>query len=808
MKKEIIAGIAIVLSTTNLLAQNPGGVKSPCTWFKTTAVNDNLNGSYRWVDYSGDSTRLFMFGTTTEVISQREDIHTYNFNPALPFDSTANKEFTVKGTLLPQRTIIGVVGSKKEESNKESYIYNINGQKRKGRILSKTRVLHTTSEGKTAYDYTPNLKSSNDTAKRVKIVSYMEALQPEYSVWNNSQSSKVNFGGKFSASLVSDDSEYSENDLSSLTSSDFYSPELIVYPRYLRDNERLRVESYLALKYGITLDGDYYSASGKKIWSDASYHNRVTGYGRDIRSSFNQLQSTTAYEENAYDVDDTYYLGDSYNLSSSYNLIVMGFMENTSIPDSCYVLFADNGKETSILTENNTSDSIYSSDSLKLMQRKWKVLSYNIDSTYSHQLELGYNMTKDSTFAYYRNENIYMIIERKSGKIDTIRMSGVDEEREKVIFTDFRLDSLDFFTFGFSGVPLEKPKEEKYDYFLELSDPTCDGYQSNNDGMVKLFLPENEQGFYYSFGIANQYAGSNGPAFDSLLINNISPIDYDGAVYKLKIIPAGSKSIDFTGTGISLVNLHFINEGGSVEWSVADSKTESKVAFVQDNTYNTTDNVFYAGIKIANGNYYLIDRYQINQNPDGTVSDGDKFMIKRMGGQIKIYKNNVLICQMQILPGNYKLAVKHDDENVKSFLFSEFNWNSSMDEYPTFMFDPYRYPFTHSSSDIVAGPTGYMEYIIDFNIKCYDHSYKDGQQGLSISTDMKNHKFTAVVTVKQPCTVDFYVYDANGTLYNHETSQVYQNQVSKTFTENVPGVYFVKAVTSYGEVFDGKTEVK
>lgn len=77
--------------------------------------------------------------------------------------------------------------------------------------------------------------------------------------------------------------------------------EIIVYSGALSAADRDNVESYLALKYGITLSnsgggtaGDYESSANTLIW-DASalstYHNDVAGIGRDDGSCMNQLKA-------------------------------------------------------------------------------------------------------------------------------------------------------------------------------------------------------------------------------------------------------------------------------------------------------------------------------------------------------------------------------------------------------------------------------------------------------------------------------------------------------------------------------------
>ena len=79
--------------------------------------------------------------------------------------------------------------------------------------------------------------------------------------------------------------------------------DLVMYDATLTVIQRRRIATYLAVKYGITLDntaggtnGDYENSNGVTIWdaSDYStYHNDVAGIGRDDASCFAQKQSSS-----------------------------------------------------------------------------------------------------------------------------------------------------------------------------------------------------------------------------------------------------------------------------------------------------------------------------------------------------------------------------------------------------------------------------------------------------------------------------------------------------------------------------------
>jgi gliding motility-associated-like protein len=78
--------------------------------------------------------------------------------------------------------------------------------------------------------------------------------------------------------------------------------EVIAFSRKLGAAERQQVQSYLAVKYGLTLsnsgggtNGDYVTSTGTNIWTastGSAYHNNVIGIGRDDNSVLTQKQSS------------------------------------------------------------------------------------------------------------------------------------------------------------------------------------------------------------------------------------------------------------------------------------------------------------------------------------------------------------------------------------------------------------------------------------------------------------------------------------------------------------------------------------
>ena len=158
--------------------------------------------------------------------------------------------------------------------------------------------------------------------------------------------------------------------------------ELVGFNKVLPANKVRRVESYLAIKYGITLNnsdgataGDYKSSSGSLIWdasNNSTFHNDVIGIGRDNNSDLIQKQS--------HQLDDStrIYLS-TLNASNSGN--IGGFST-----DNQFVLIGQNKEKLASLgsIEYPSGLSIFNR-----IEREWKVTNTNFNGTFSLDIKLN-----------------------------------------------------------------------------------------------------------------------------------------------------------------------------------------------------------------------------------------------------------------------------------------------------------------------------------------------------------------------------------------------------------------------------------
>ena len=355
MSKRTTLLISYILSVMYAFAQGPGGVSGAELWHIATATTNNTDSSYVWRDCSGDSTRFISIENDHLIVRPQSELQSFNFHPALHFDSISGKSL-LRHTNLAQTTLIGVFAPDSVQlfqiNANPIELYHTNG--RAGEvILTSTDSVHDESLVNLPHKYNDGRYAPfNETALRT--ITYERANIPNHSVWGELGSSSLLFnanGRPFTG----------------------YSPEMIVYGRMLSQLERRKVETYLAIKYGITLWGSYISPDGRLIWdnSDAAYHHRVAAIAKYSGSSLSQMLSTTSYEEgtllSVLSSNDTFYKHGTFSKPTPNRLLVLGHEYGYSLPDNSYMIWGDDSLSLSL---SGNADSLW-----HIMGRSWKLNS-------------------------------------------------------------------------------------------------------------------------------------------------------------------------------------------------------------------------------------------------------------------------------------------------------------------------------------------------------------------------------------------------------------------------------------------------
>lgn len=376
----------------------PGGVAGAELWFHT----ELQDGYLMWADQSGDATRLKkrLLGSETESLYQIPDTmpFCFNFHPALYFPNLAG-----------------------------SYVY--------------ASLLHTDLRQSTHMGvFAPLPLDQSSLGSAPYTLTRFSSSKPSHSLWDEETTSSITFPP---------------------TGFHGYIPEYIVWQRILNPLERLQAESYLALKYGITLSSSYYDADGNIIWdrdANSTYHHRVAGLTHEShQQSLLPYMSTSSYEYAGTAANPNYkqpfWQNTVGGAPSADHLLVMGRMGGTPMAVGEYLVWGDN--QGTLTASNVSSDDFH----FHYMPRKWRVHTANSDSsTHSNIAILNYGKIPDANLKNHRHGRTVMIIAPKGcddfSHVDsTFRFASYashNEQRTTINFENFTFNDGDTFTFGWT----------------------------------------------------------------------------------------------------------------------------------------------------------------------------------------------------------------------------------------------------------------------------------------------------------------------------------------------------------------------
>lgn len=374
-------------------AQSPGnlGTSNLNAWFKADSLSNgdviNWNSSYP----TGTNTIVFR-DTTGAPYPQATDTSNgvLNYNKVISFAGNSatniltlgklgtvnlinNNTSTSNGTFimvyyLPTYTAIGGHMLHYRESGGDGIQYRHLG------TVSRCAI-GTTNSLNGCRDYTEDYKPMLFTYSGNKSgVSTMSAFKRS-----------LLFTGGISSATTGDNGVMIGARIATSAYSGFYEGyigEILFYNTTLNVTDLNKVHTYMALKYGITLDntgggtqGNYISPSGKTLWNAAnnnSYHNNVIGIGREEIERLNQKQSHTIDDSTRIYVD---YLASNNFLNTS-----------TIYNDSSYLIIGNNtGKLSSTVVSTLEKPS---TGVITRLEREWKISNSNFINYVSIDIKL------------------------------------------------------------------------------------------------------------------------------------------------------------------------------------------------------------------------------------------------------------------------------------------------------------------------------------------------------------------------------------------------------------------------------------
>lgn len=239
--------------------------------------------------------------------------------------------------------------------------------------------------------------------------------------------------------------------------------EIITYSTRKSDanltQDRNRIMSYLAIKYGITLGANgtsqnYVNSSGEIVWNQAAnagFNHDVTGIARDDKSGLNQKQSRSV--NNASDGLGRTQGILTMGLSDIYATNNLNKLNNpTNLTDKQFLVWGNNGVDLNTAATTITvnisagiSTALTTDVSFTAMARVWKVVE-NGGNIPSVKLSIPQNAIRNIT----PPGRYYMFISNTSTFGDTADYRLMTSDGKGNLVTDYDFDNTKYITFGYA----------------------------------------------------------------------------------------------------------------------------------------------------------------------------------------------------------------------------------------------------------------------------------------------------------------------------------------------------------------------
>ena len=290
----------------------PGGVASPNVWLKadagtnTTTTDDNVSS---WVNYGTAAGTAGQLGTCTFPTFTNSK---HNFNPAITDNTTNCNGGLLLANVFPTYShhdlLSFVVRSQPDVTQQRSFMAYTNNSPFGGDLEGPWFASQSANQSWFWWSGNyANIGTFPVAANRVNDVPQINAYSMP--IWTSGthvttlylNGTTTTVSGGVNASLAVGRNLFINNDSNNDNSSGGNTSEIVSYDRILTATELQRVNSYLAIKYGITYLNaagtavpDYLAADASTIWNattNTGYNNNIAGIGRDDASALQQKQS-------------------------------------------------------------------------------------------------------------------------------------------------------------------------------------------------------------------------------------------------------------------------------------------------------------------------------------------------------------------------------------------------------------------------------------------------------------------------------------------------------------------------------------
>lgn len=297
MKKELRSGLTVlaltILGLTGAQAQSPGGVAGNLKiWLRPETFTPSS-----WTDASGSGNNFTQSNASRQpFLASAQEL--YNFNSPVDFGTTgADARFMVVPAGGPysangSNSTIFTTSLSRDVSGYSDILGFGATTTGTGLINANNPVFTNLSGNIIAYPYTTNAGLPQVQAGKLYLndVSFtIGTAGIKYG--QNGQTGTVNntfaagFADHANGAVLGSQPEVRNGLIG----------EVVAYERDLSEAEKIRVRSYLAIKYGLTLPHNYVASDGTTVfWNQATntgYNNNIAGIAHDAGSLQNQKQS-------------------------------------------------------------------------------------------------------------------------------------------------------------------------------------------------------------------------------------------------------------------------------------------------------------------------------------------------------------------------------------------------------------------------------------------------------------------------------------------------------------------------------------
>ncbi|WP_339249206.1 S-layer homology domain-containing protein [Paenibacillus sp. FSL P2-0136] len=340
-----------------------GGIQAPVLWLKAddgaSAANGGLTG---WQDRSPNPVAFTLDLPNGAKVPQYNESGV-NFNPSVKFANPANwSHYNSSAKLLGDKNITfqsGYAVYKWPEAGSAGTLVGSSDLKPSNGVIVMGGYGSDISNGpgrEKVYSY-----ASSNIRDRYQLINY-EIGETAHTASIDGQNKNVRFQSTtftpftFMPVIGATNAPNSNN----WTGLQAEVAEIILYDT-ITSADAAKIETYLAVKYGITLNHDYIGTDGTLLWSktaNAAYHHNVAGLGRDNLEDLNQKQSRSINKDTQVAIG----LGGLAEANSG---------NTAALANGQYLLWGDNGEPLKFTQQRGSTDWYQA-------ERIWKVQNNGI----------------------------------------------------------------------------------------------------------------------------------------------------------------------------------------------------------------------------------------------------------------------------------------------------------------------------------------------------------------------------------------------------------------------------------------------